>query len=303
MRRAGVRSAVGLAATVLALLGLPATGQASTQFGSNLTGGNGAVFACDAACTLWNSSLPAADTAGTLSAPADGVITSYTLKDAGATENAWASVHLRVARTQDGGKTWSGLGASFPDVTPTADGSVQTFVTRVPVGAGDFIGLETLGGQSIRAGLANPMANLNLLIGDAFPHDGSSIPPDSNIPSALALRATLEPDADRDGFGDETQDRSKGPKEPAACAPSRATIVGTIGPDALTGTPGRDVILGLSGRDSIRGLGGADVICGHDGRDLIKGGAGRDRLIGGAGADRVVGGAGRDQCTVFDPRC
>ena len=39
---------MGLAATVLALLGLPSTGQASTQFGSNLTGGNGAVFSAPA---------------------------------------------------------------------------------------------------------------------------------------------------------------------------------------------------------------------------------------------------------------
>ena len=304
MRRGWMRSAMGLAATAVVVLAAPASGEASLDFGSNLTGGRGAVFACASACTLWNSSLPAPDRAGTLTAPIDGVITSYTLKDAGTSEDAWAPVHLRVIRTKDGGQTWSGLGISVPDVTPAADGSVQTFRTRVPVGAGDYIGLETLGGVSIRAGLADPMANLDLLIGDAFPNNGSSVPPDSNIPSALALRANVELDKDLDGYGDQTQDRSRGgPKQPAACAPSRATIVGTTGPDVLTGTPGRDVILGLSGRDRIRGLGGPDVICGHDGADLVKGGPGRDRLAGGPGADRVVGGAGRDQCTVFDPRC
>jgi Ca2+-binding RTX toxin-like protein len=305
MRGAGVRSAVGLAATVVALLASPATGQASIQFGSNLAGGTPAILVCAATCTQWSTALPAENTAGTLTSPADGVITTFSVNSATTNlDDAWAPVHLRVIRALNGGQTWSGLGISTPDVTPNAAG-VQTFPARVPIGAGDYIGLETPGGGSIRAGAQLSGGSLDLLVGDTFPSNGSGIPADSNIPGVgLLLRATLEPDADRDGFGDETQDRSKGgPKQPAACSPSRATIVGTNGPDVLTGTQGRDVILGLSGRDRVRGLGGADVICGHDGKDLINGGPGRDRLVGGAGSDREIGGAGRDRCTVFDPRC
>lgn len=300
-----MRSAVGLAAISVALLASAATGKASVQFGSDLPRGTGAVLVCDNACTIWSAAMPAADTAGTLAAPADGVITAFTLQDAGTNpDNGWAPVHLRVTRTTTGGQTWSGLGISTPDVTPATNGSVQTFPARVPVGAGDYVGLETIGGNSIRAGIQLTGASVNLLVGDAFPEPGKAIPADSNLPGVgLALRATLEPDADRDGYGDETQDRSKGPSQPAACAPSRATIVGTTGPDVLVGTPARDVILGLSGRDRILGLGGADVICGHDGKDLIKGGPGRDLLVGGAGADRVIGGPGRDRCSPIDPRC
>lgn len=296
---------MAVAVTSAVLLAPPAAAPAATQFGSNLSGDPG-ILVCDAACTQWSAALPAAGTAGTLTAPSDGVITKYTLRDAGTNpDNGWAPIHLKVIRTQDGGKNWSGLGISTPDVTPSNDGSVQSFSARVPVGAGDYIGLETPGGNSIRAGTQLSGATLDLLIGDAFPSNGSTVPADDNIPGlGLALQATLERDADRDGFGDETQDRSRrGPKQPAACSPSRATIVGTTGNDVLVGTPGRDVILGLSGKDRIRGLGGPDVLCGHDGADLLRGGAGRDLLIDGPGADRVFGGSGRDRCTVFDPRC
>jgi hypothetical protein len=305
MGRAGMRRAVTLAAaTVVALLASPATGQASIQFGSNLAGGTPAILVCASPCTQWSTALPVENTAGTLTAPADGVITSFSVNSATTNlDDPWAPVHLRAIRALSGGQTWSGLGISTPDVTPSAAG-VQTFPARVPIGAGEYIGLETPGGGSIRAGAQLSGGSLDLLVGDTFPSNGSGIPADSNIPGVgLLLRATLEPDADRDGFGDETQDRSKGgPRQPSACAPSRATIVGTTGPDVLVGTPGRDVILGLSGRDRILGLGGPDVICGHDGKDLIKGGAGRDRLLGGPGSDRIVGGSGSDRCSPLDPR-
>jgi Ca2+-binding RTX toxin-like protein len=292
-------------AVAAGLLAAPATASAATQFGSNLAGPP-AVFACAIDCSLWNTALPANLTAGTLTAPSDGVITSFSfLGSADNPGNAWAPIHLRVIRTKDGGRSWSGLGISTPDVTPPNPSGLQTIPARVPIGSGDYIGLETPGGGSIRAGITTGGASLDLLSGDTFPKNGSTIGPDAALPDAgVALQATLEPDADRDGFGDESQDRSRnGAKLPAACSPSRATIVGTNGPDVLVGTHGRDVILGLSGNDRIRGLGGPDVICAHDGADLIKGGAGRDLLIDGPGSDRVIGGAGRDRCSPLDPRC
>jgi Ca2+-binding RTX toxin-like protein len=297
-----MRSAVVLAAAT-ALLSAPAAASAATQFGSNLASGTAAILVCASACTQWSTALPAQNTQGTLTAPTDGVITSFSVNSPTANpDDPWAPVHLRVIRTLNGGQTWSGLGITTPDVTPSSAG-VQTFPARVPVGAGEYIGLETTGGGSIRAGAQLPGGSLGILVGDTFPSNGSGISADSTLPDVgLLLRATLEPDADRDGFGDETQDRSRGPKQPAACSPSSATIVGTTGSDVLVGTPGRDVILGLSGRDKVRGLGGADVICGHDGADLLKGGAGRDLLIDGPGSDRTIGGGGRDRCSPIDPR-
>jgi hypothetical protein len=301
-----IRTEIPLVMIATALLAAPASGEAATQFGSNLSPGYTVALGCNGSpCTVWNAALLAQNTAGTLTAPSNGVITSYSILTAFG-DPGWAPIHLRVIRTADNGLSWSGLGASTPDVTPSGAGGLQTFGAQVPVGAGDYVGLETNAGNFL-PGLSSIEGGL------VFLQFGAVLPSKPPVPSSnlsdqgntmLALRATLEPDADRDGFGDETQDRTRhGPKQPTACSPSRATMVGTTGPDSLVGTPTRDVILGLSGRDRIRGLAGPDVICGQDGADLLKGGGGPDLLVGGPGADRIVGGAGRDRCSITDPRC
>jgi Ca2+-binding RTX toxin-like protein len=82
---------------------------------------------------------------------------------------------------------------------------------------------------------------------------------------------------------------------PPECAGEVATIVGTIGDDALVGTPGRDVIQALDGDDAVLGLGGNDLICGDEGDDELFGGTGRDRLIGNHDDDSLFGGRGRDE--------
>jgi Ca2+-binding RTX toxin-like protein len=80
----------------------------------------------------------------------------------------------------------------------------------------------------------------------------------------------------------------------ARCFGRAATIVGTLGPDALDGTPGHDVIVGLGGNDKLRGLGGNDSICGNAGTDELYAGEGADSLFGGAGDDLLHGTRGND---------
>jgi hypothetical protein len=127
------------------------------------------------------------------------------------------------------------------------------------------------------------------------------------ISSGVLINADVEPDADRDGFGDETQDRC--PADASAqglpcpvknttrqsCRGTAATITGTTGPDALRGTSGRDVIQALGGDDTVTGLGGKDLVCGGVGDDTLRGKAGRDTLIGGADSDLLRGGGGVDK--------
>ncbi|MDK1373286.1 MULTISPECIES: SMc04171 family calcium-binding repeat protein [unclassified Sinorhizobium] len=69
-----------------------------------------------------------------------------------------------------------------------------------------------------------------------------------------------------------------------------ATIVGTVGSDALLGTDEKDRIWGLIG---------ADEIDAGDGDDLVDGGAGDDRLTSRAGYDRLDGGEGDDQIALI----
>lgn len=113
----------------------------------------------------------------------------------------------------------------------------------------------------------------------------------------ILMQMRVEPDADRDGYGDETQDPCPfvaGLK----CAPpcENATMVGTSGNDVIVGTPGNDVIATHGGDDVVRGLGGNDIICGGDGNDTLKGGAGADWLYGEAGRDKLKGARSADYC-------
>lgn len=127
----------------------------------------------------------------------------------------------------------------------------------------------------------------------------------SSNTNELLLQYIVEPDADSDGYGDETQDGCASrpgpdpcPAPPAGtCAGLTATQTGTPGPDAIAGTPGPDIIAGLGGDDIILGGGGDDIVCGGDGNDTLKGQVGNDKLFGEAGKDKLRGGAGnRDRC-------
>ena len=130
---------------------------------------------------------------------------------------------------------------------------------------------------------------------------GESMMTTSTLPNQrVNVSATLEPDADLDGFGDETQDKclgQSGPNDgcPITCKGKPATIVGTSGDDRLSGTPAADVIVGVGGNDKLSGLAGNDVICGGDGKDTLKGGKGNDKLLGEAGKDTLKGGPGNDK--------
>jgi hypothetical protein len=95
------------------------------------------------------------------------------------------------------------------------------------------------------------------------------------------------------------------PGSALTCRGRTATLVGTVGGDAITGTPGRDVIAALAGDDVVKALGGSDVICAGQGKDVASGGGGKDtiqgedgkdRLTGGEGNDDLSGGKGRDTC-------
>ena len=115
----------------------------------------------------------------------------------------------------------------------------------------------------------------------------------------LMVQMRIEPDADRDGYGDETQDPCPITTGLACAAPcEQATKVGTSGDDVIVGTAGNDVIAAGAGADKVFGLGGDDIICGADGNDVLKGGSGNDFLLGETGADNLKGGGGtRDFCT------
>ena len=157
-------------------------------------------------CAAGTNHLQASSAAGRPSyvAPADGVLTSWTTRSGAAA----GDVRLQVWRHVGGARY--GLVATTP-THRVAGGQPATFGTRIPVAAGDRLGLYV-------AAAGFPCAFPSDAAADAVASSAFTDPPPTRIlpfgapqPSrALNVAAALEADADRDLYGDETQDACVG---------------------------------------------------------------------------------------------
>jgi hypothetical protein len=172
--------------------------------------------------------LPAAQYA----APSAGVITSWSF-EAGAT--GAPQVRLKVYRPTGGLVEYVTVGRSAHE--HPFNGSTNTYETRIPVKQGDQIGiygagssfpcLRTMAGYGVHTQFGDsPVGTTDTYVSFASVQ--------------LDVSAQLEPDADGDGFGDETQDAC--PADPAVQAvagscPVPAVADNTAPQTALNGTP------------------------------------------------------------------
>ena len=196
-------------------------------------------------------------------------------------------------------------------------GMVRTFATRLPVQVGDILGM--VAPEPCLLGLPGQPAGdeVRFFLSPAEPAKGSTQTTTGLLPAErILIAANVEPDSDRDGFGDETQDQCPtdastqgpcqqpgpgpgpvAPGQPApACKGKQTTILGTDGSDQFAGTAAADVISALGGNDTVSALAGNDVVCGGPGKDTLKGGKGKDTLLGQKGKDTLKGGGGKDTC-------
>jgi hypothetical protein len=199
-----------LIVTLLAL-GLPAAGaQGAVTIGSNLSSAATNGKGCGPTPTFIQTQLPDRQ----LASPFDGVITRWRIKYRGGPQPLEA-YHLRVLRPVAGGK-WLGAGTSpyvpFP-VHTTVGGAVKETPVRLPVRAGDMLGLdagdsEDLSVETLFAFADRPGASLHSFSPQIRDGEERETGPGcfQNVPSELLMNADVEPDADRDGLGDETQD-------------------------------------------------------------------------------------------------
>ena len=145
--------------------------------------------------------------------PADGVITSWSYQAAAVADEL---IRLKVGRAA-GTNIFTTVGRSNKETT--AAGSLGTFPTRITAQAGDVIGFLHVSG--------NRCATFAAGGGLHFTNPGDPGVGETNFYGSssgfkLDISAQLEPDADHDGFGDETQD---------ACPSSAATQLECVPPD------------------------------------------------------------------------
>jgi hypothetical protein len=178
---------------VAALLAAPAA-MASTEVGNNCKANNGALgnFTLLQLVRAPGAPLP-------LTVPSSGVVTKWKVDSA---VPSTFIERMRVLRATGKANEFTAVGESTgQSVSP----GLNAFDTRVAVTAGDRIGVSSV----------NPSAALYCETGKV--EDGSGVLPEylttgsTNTFSAatgiqVAVSAVVEPDADNDGYGDETQD-------------------------------------------------------------------------------------------------
>ena len=179
-------------AVALAFLALAPTAEAATTVGQNFT----PTAQVGTRATVLQSSVAAG---ASYTVPYDGVLTAWSFRAGATTEPMKFKVGRNVSSS-----AWE-IRAESETVTPAPD-QLNTFPIRIPVATGDVIGFFQDTGNTPAGARTDSDADQ---LAYSF---GSDNPPGSQLNyfqvSRLRMNvaAQLELDADRDGFGDETQD-------------------------------------------------------------------------------------------------
>lgn len=201
------RLLAGLVAPIAALAAFSsASASASTEFGSG--------------CTATNSSNPAYSivqlglaSGAPVGIPSAGVITRWRVNLI-SSASVVVEQRLKIFRPTADPKTFQVIGES--GVEGVAAGA-NSFPTRVPVAAGDRLGLTGIG---VFGALICESGESGDKFGALFPADPAVGSGPGQVGEGVALlpvTAVIEPDADGDGYGDETQDKC--PQSAATQAP------------------------------------------------------------------------------------
>lgn len=206
----------------LAAVQLLLVGQArAVTFGDDLT-------SAPAANSENTSYVPAFNFDGSeyAGAPIGGVLTSVRLRTTGTATTETVFVQRRVGAWSGGYADFKKMSAAIP-MTVTADstteGHVTEVLTREPIAVGDVLGLEHTLYSTYAFHLYVGGPTMCGFRGTEPPQAvGTAASFNSNLcnPWHPMLQGTIEPDADGDGFGDETQDRCPtDAARQAACPP------------------------------------------------------------------------------------
>jgi hypothetical protein len=200
----------------------PSSASAASTVGSSLVfDGNGASQGgCSPLCTF----IPTAVGGGNpVTSPIDGVIVRWSANAADAMA-VTSTVRLRVVHSPAANQ-WVGV-RTGPTQHTSAGFVTATFDLNpgLPIAAGDFIGVDTVrdGGSTSGSVLRGQPGSSVVIFTTTLPDGGApqGAAPDAGLEAYV--QAIVEPDADRDGFGDESQDQCPSAVGPGTC-PSAAT--------------------------------------------------------------------------------
>jgi hypothetical protein len=192
-----MKRTVGLIATVAAVSLLWASAaSAATEFGSTC-----AADAAESELTLLQLTQ-APENVLPLTAPVSGVITRWSIEDATGAAPGELPQALQVYRTAPEPNSFTLVNQTAQ--TPLVPG-LNSIPARLPVQAGDRLGIySVVATMYCNTGFANDLIGFNeegpVQVGESRPFEGDP-------PFRIPVRAAIEPDADGDGYGDETQDQ------------------------------------------------------------------------------------------------
>ena len=213
LKRLPIILALSVAAVLLLV---PAAASAATNFGSRLNHDPANSGECEplGTCTLVSFIQPSDPNGDPYAggAPADGVITKFRIRAYVTTEPTQVTFRLADISRPDPNDQSTALATAAgtgPTVTLAVnedllEAPIQEFAGRLPVKKGQHLAVD--GGKYLLATYNNS--------GDEFSYvfspplvDGSGARGSLESTGELLVAATIEPDGDGDGFGDETQDQ------------------------------------------------------------------------------------------------
>ena len=200
------------AVALLALAALPGVAWGAVVVGSDLTNLPNANGTCGSGgCTT----LETATTPNAIKSPMDGVIVSWSSRGGSGTVGTFGTLRVRVLRNTSG-TTFLAVRSGPMHAVPTrATNDMFTIPVNpgLPIGVNDYVGIDVLGASGALAQRTPASASFTYQGWQPPLADGVTAPPTFgpfNSVREMLYQATIEPDADHDRFGDETQDRCPG---------------------------------------------------------------------------------------------
>jgi hypothetical protein len=217
--------ACAVCACAVALIA-PSSASASSTLGSSLAfNGLGAAQAgCSPLCTFIPTAVSGSNP---VTSPIDGVIVRWSANASDGVGQT-STVRLRVVHSPAANQ-WVGV-RSGPTQHTSSGFATATFDLNpgLPIAAGDYIGVDTVRDNGTTNGsvLRTQPGSSYVSFTTQLPDGGA---PQVKMPTAdfeVYMQAIVEPDADRDGFGDESQDQCPSAVGPQSCPASPAQPTG-----------------------------------------------------------------------------